>query len=302
MAKKLPPEIESAVCSGGYFPVVMGPTASGKSAFALELAERFGGEIISADSMQFYRGLDIGTAKPSAAEQSRVKHHLIDTMDISEKSDVFRFVREANAAICDIRSRGKLPVVAGGSGLYLRSLIYGIDELPAKQSLRSELDEKYDNEAHFSELQAIMRERCPHDFSLFDTHRRKLIRAYEVFLLSGREISSLHGDHSVARSDAFQIVITREREDLWSRIAARTHTMLESGWIEETESLVKRGLLSTPTAHQALGYPVIADYLSGGISRPELAERIIIATRQFARRQGTWFRTQHKSVFILKST
>ena len=145
-------------------PVVMGPTAAGKSELALALARECGGEIVSADSMQFYRGLDIGTAKPTEEERRLVPHHLIDSMDISEKSDVFRFRTDALRIIGEIRSRGHLPIVAGGSGLYLHALVYGLDVLPAEQSLRDELDAAYDNEEHFPELAAVMERECPLDF------------------------------------------------------------------------------------------------------------------------------------------
>ena len=153
-------------------PVIMGPTAAGKSELAFALARECGGEIVSADSMQFYRGLDIGTAKPTAEERRLVPHHLIDSMDISEKSDVFRFRTDALRIIDEIRSRGHLPVVAGGSGLYLHVLVYGLDVLPAKQSLRDELDAAYDNDAGFPELAAVMERECPLDFKRFYPHRR----------------------------------------------------------------------------------------------------------------------------------
>ncbi len=145
-------------------PVIMGPTASGKSALALELAEKIHGEIISADSMQFYRGLDIGTAKPSKEDQQRIAHHLIDTLDIQEKADIFTFCSQAEEALRQIRFKQKTPVVAGGSGLYLRAFIYGLDPLPAKQELRDELDARYDSEDTFPDLCRIMEKTCPLDF------------------------------------------------------------------------------------------------------------------------------------------
>ena len=148
-------------------PVVMGPTAAGKSELAFALARECGGEVVSADSMQFYRGLDIGTAKPTEEERRLVRHHLIDSMDISEKADVFRFRTDALRIIGEIKARGHLPVVAGGSGLYLHALVYGLDVLPAKQSLRDELDAAYDNEEHFPELATVMERECPLDFKRF---------------------------------------------------------------------------------------------------------------------------------------
>jgi len=280
-------------------PVIMGPTAAGKSELAFALARECGGEIVSADSMQFYRGLDIGTAKPTAEERRLVPHHLIDSMDIPEKSDVFRFRTDALRIIGEIRSRGHLPVVAGGSGLYLHALVYGLDVLPAKQSLRDELDAAYDNEEHFPELAAIMERECPLDFERFYPHRRKLIRAREVFLLSGKQISELQSGGFIPDPKFAQFVLVRERTDLVNRIRRRAAAMLESGWIEEAKEMLAKGLLRTPTAWQAIGYAQIGDYLAGKMTREELLESIVIATRQYARRQASWFRNQHKEATFL---
>lgn len=280
-------------------PVIMGPTAAGKSELAFALARECGGEIVSADSMQFYRGLDIGTAKPTAEERRLVPHHLIDSMDISEKSDVFRFRTDALRIIGEIRSRGHLPVVAGGSGLYLHALVYGLDVLPAKQSLRDELDAAYDNDARFPELAAIMERECPLDFKRFHPHRRKLIRAREVFLLSGRQISELQSGDSAPDPAFSQFVLVRERADLVNRIRRRAEIMLDSGWIEEARVMLAKGLLTAPTAWQAIGYAQIGDYLVGKMTRAELLESIVIATRQYARRQATWFRNRHKEAVFL---
>ena len=255
-------------------PVIMGPTAAGKSELAFALARECGGEIVSADSMQFYRGLD-------------------------EKSDVFRFRTDALRIIGEIRARGRLPVVAGGSGLYLHALVYGLDVLPAKQSLRDELDAAYDNDAHFPELAAVMERECPLDFERFYPHRRKLIRAREVFLLSGKQITELHSG-GFAPDPAFaQFVLVRDRADLVRRIRLRAAQMLDSGWIDEARTMLAKGLLQSPTAWQAIGYAQIGDYLAGKMSRAELLESIVVATRQYARRQASWFRSQHKEAVAL---
>ena len=283
-------------------PVIMGPTAAGKSELAFALARECGGEIVSADSMQFYRGLDIGTAKPTAEERRAVPHHLIDSMDISEKSDVFRFRTDALRIIGEIRSRGRLPIVAGGSGLYLHALVYGLDVLPAEQSLRDELDAAYDNDAGFPALAAIMERECPLDFKRFYPHRRKLIRAREVFLLSGKQISELQSGESAPDPAFAQFVLVRDRADLVRRIRKRAEAMLESGWIEEARIMLAKGLLNAPTAWQAIGYAQIGDYLAGKMTRGELLESIVIATRQFARRQATWFRNRHKEAAFLSVT
>ena len=280
-------------------PVIMGPTATGKSELTFALARECDGEIVSADSMQFYRGLDIGTAKPTAEERRAVPHHLIDSMDISEKSDVFRFRTDALRIIGEIRSRGRLPIVAGGSGLYLHALVYGLDVLPAEQSLRDELDAAYDNDEGFPELAAIMKRECPLDFNRFYPHRRKLIRAREVFLLSGKQITELQSGESVPDPAFAQFVLVRDRADLVRRIRERAEAMLKSGWIEEARNMLAQGLLNAPTAWQAIGYAQIGDYLAGKMTRDELLESIVIATRQFARRQATWFRNRHKEAAFL---
>ena len=280
-------------------PVIMGPTAAGKSELAFALARECGGEIVSADSMQFYRGLDIGTAKPTAEERRQVPHHLIDSMDISEKSDVFRFRTDALRIIGEIRARGHLPVVAGGSGLYLHALVYGLDVLPAKQALRDELDAAYDNDVRFPELAAIMERECPLDYKRFYPHRRKLIRAREVFLLSGKQISEQQSGGFIPDPAFAQFVLVRDRTDLVHRIRRRAEQMLDSGWIEEARTMLAKGLLRAPTAWQAIGYARIGEYLAGKMTRAELLESIVIATRQFARRQASWFRSQHKEASVL---
>ncbi len=284
------------------FPVIMGPTASGKSALSLELARRLGGEIISVDSMQVYRGLDIGTAKPTPEERKEIPHHLIDVLDIGERADLFTFHDKAEALIAEIRSRGRLPIPAGGTGLYLRALVYGLDNMPADEALRRQINAEFDNDSGFEALKKIMRETVPDDFEKWHQHRRRLLRAYEVFLLTGKSFTSLQKTWKSAgpRHDAVQFVLRWERDELKRRIRERCRTMLAHGWIEETEVLAGKGLFSAPTAWQALGYPLIGEYLRGELSRNELEERIVTATWQFARRQMTWFRGQHKEALILE--
>ena len=273
----------------------MGATASGKSELAVRLALRLGGEVVSADSMQIYRGLDRGTAKPSRKERGGVPHHLIDIADIAEKYDVYRFRSDAEQCIADIRKRGRLPIVAGGTGLYLRALLYGLDPLPASEPLRKELDEAYDNEEHFPELQAIMREKAPLDYQRFGLHRRKLIRAYEVLRLTGTQMTELQKTwgKNECRKDARSFVLVWDNAALRERIFRRCGEMLASGWIEEAEHILRAGFHDAPTAWQALGYRQIGDCLNGKLRREELHGRIATATWQFARRQNTWFRTQH---------
>lgn len=278
----------------GKFPVIMGATASGKSSLALYLAKALDGEIISADSMQLYRDLNIGVAKPTLAEQQSVKHHLIDIVDISEKIDVYQYVKMAEAALQDIRSRGKLPIIAGGTGMYLKALLYGLDPLPGDATLRSKLDEKYDNPAGFAKLKIIMAKRDPEDFKRWQQHCRKLIRAYEVFILTGKSITTLQtNDKPTLRYPASCWNLVWDRAVLKLRIRQRTAAMLANGWIEEVETLRHRGIFGSPTAHQVLGYRIISEYLDGNIPRADIATKIATATWQLARKQINWFKGQH---------
>lgn len=273
--------------------VIAGPTAGGKSALGLELAERLNGEIISGDSMQLYRGLSSGVAKPDAAEQRRVKHHLIDVFDFSVPVDVYRYLELAELAIDEVSLHGALPVVVGGTGMYLKALLYGLDELPGDAVVRKELDRLYDNESGEAELKRLVLECDPVSYERWEKHRRKLIRALEVFRVSGRRLSELQSGEKRLRCDAKMFILLPEREELKRRIAARTAKMLQDGWIEEAGSAIKAGLLESPTARQALGYDIIGEYLSGRLSYEEMSDRIITKTWQFARRQFTWFRHQH---------
>ncbi len=275
-------------------PALLGPTASGKSALALELAAALGGEIVSADSMQLYRGLDLGTAKPSAAEQRQIPHHLIDVLDLEAPSDVFSYVAMADAAIADIAGRGRVPVIAGGTGMYLKALFYGLDDLPRDAGLRARLDAEYDSEEGFAALLRRMAAEDPAALERWSRHRRRLIRALEVRLLTGESIIALQSRAgSGLRHPVRAWVLEWPREELKRRIAERTRLMLDSGWIEEAERLLSAGLAATPTARQALGYGLIGEYLAGRMGYGELAERIATATWQLARRQITWFRHQH---------
>jgi len=274
--------------------VIMGPTASGKSSLALKLAADFNGEIISADSMQIYKGLDIGTAKPSLQELREIPHHLINLYDIEQKLDVYRFVELAEAAIKEIHSRGKLPIIAGGTGFYIHALLYGLDTLPGDPKLRSGLDAEYDNPAGYEKLKELMRVKDSADFERWHMHRRKLIRALEVFTLTGKSITELQTlNKPELRFPVISWNLCREREELKRRIAERTRIMLEAGWIEEAETAIKAGILKTPTAHQVLGYKVIGEYLDKKIDYETMRKRIITSTWQLARRQITWFKKQH---------
>ena len=276
--------------------VIMGPTASGKSAMALELARQYGGEIVSADSMQLYRDLPIGTAQPTAAERRAVPHHLVGIFDLDVRSDVYTYCELAERAVADILARGKVPVAVGGTGLYLHALLYGLDPLPGDAELKRELDGQYDDPARLAELRARLEELGDAAVTeKFGNNRRRLIRALEVRLLTGRSILELQAaqGNRLRRPLLLARKLEWPAEQLKQRIARRTEEMLDAGWIEEARQVLAQGLLETPTAHQALGYRLIGQYLAGEFSREELKARIVTATWQYARRQRTWFRHNH---------
>ena len=280
--------------------IFMGPTASGKSALALRAAEQLGGEIISVDSMQLYRGLEIGTAQPTAGEQHRVRHHLVGTFDFHHRIDVFQFQKLADDAIRNVLARGKLPVLAGGTGMYMKALLYGIDDLPADRALRAELDAEFDAPEREEALHRRMAELDPAALERWKNCRRRLIRALEVRLLTGKSILQLQRNSTgTLRYNVRAWKLETPSELLRERIARRTGQMLRAGWIDEAAAAIENGLLESPTAHQALGYRLIGEFLAGRMNRDELRDRIVTATWQLARRQRTWFRHQHPEAAVL---
>ncbi|MBQ4329477.1 MAG: tRNA (adenosine(37)-N6)-dimethylallyltransferase MiaA [Lentisphaeria bacterium] len=286
----------------GEILVISGATASGKSALAFEAAQMFDGEIVSVDSMQLYRDLPVGTAQPSAEERAAVPHWLTGVYELDERSEVFRFCSEADAAISAIRARNKLPILCGGTGLYLKALLYGLDDLPGDRELRRELDEQYDSDAGEKALHARVKAVDPAGFERWKDCRRRLIRALEVYLLTGRSIIELQqGRRETLRYPVRSFVLERESGELKERIALRARKMVENGWIAEAENAIKKGLFSTPTAHQALGYKLIGGFLNGEFDLEKLHEKICTATWQYARRQRTWFRHQHPEAQTISS-
>jgi tRNA dimethylallyltransferase len=271
---------------------IAGPTAVGKSEIALALAEQFGGEVISADSMQVYRGLDIGTAKPSPAERVRVPHHLIDICDLTEAFDAAQFIRLAQKAVAEIQSRGCVPVFCGGTGLYFKAYLSGLGEAPpANPELRAELEA-----LPFEALLKELRERDPEAYEKIDTQNpRRVIRAVEVIRLTGKKFSEQRAEwkstvHS-PQSEVF-FCFTRQPADLHARINLRVDEMFRRGLVDETRELLRRGLEQNQTAMQAIGYRQVVEHLRGGRTLAETIEQVKIRTRQFAKRQLTWFRRQ----------
>lgn len=275
--------------------VVTGPTAAGKSAAVLALADAVPIEIVSADSVQVYRGLDIGSAKPSPAEQDAVPHHLIDVCDPRDRYSAARFVEAADHAIAAVRSRARLPVVVGGTGLYLRSLIRGLfNGPPADASVRASLEQEAEQggaDALHARLDAVD---PPTAARLHANDVRRVIRALEVHALTGRRLSEWHEDHRLRerRYDATVFALDRDRDVLDARIALRCERMVARGLVAETEALIASGVSEDAPAFLTLGYRHVVAQRRGELDPAAFLERFTIDTRRFARRQRTWFRGQ----------
>ena len=267
-----------------------GATASGKSALAMHLAKRLGGEIISVDSMQVYCGLNIGTAKPSAEEQAEVPHHLIDVAQLSEAFDAAQFVRLAKSASESISSRGRIPIFCGGTGLYFRALMEGLgNSPPSDELLRDEL-----SLLPFESLVAELKIKDPKAAKQIDLKNpRRVLRAVEVIRLTGRPYSEQRiGWDKLKRAPENLYCINREVDVLNQRIHKRVDEMFSLGLIEETQILIKQGLRDNRNACQALGYRQVLDLLDGELSLESVIDKVKIKTRQFAKRQRSWFRNQ----------
>ena len=265
---------------------ICGPTASGKSSVALTLAKELNGEIVNADAFQLYRGLETITAAPTQEEQEDIPHHLYSVADPSESHDAASYLKLAQPVIADIHSRGRLPIVVGGSGLYLKFLTHGPSPLPsADAALRQKLEG-----TPLPELFAQLQELDPEGAAKVDQKNPRYVqRALEICLLTGKPASELrasfrHRDESALKG----IVLHWERPQLHERIALRTEQMLAGGAIEEVAQLTD----ISPTTAKAIGIREIQQHLAGEITREQCAELITIATRQYAKRQLTWFRRE----------
>ena len=284
--------------------VVCGPTATGKTALGIELALRLGGEIVSADSMQVYRRMDIGTAKATAEERARVPHHMLDVCQPWEDYSVSRYVQEASAVCDGLLARGKIPVIVGGTGLYIDSLLAGRDFAGRQEgddALRLRLDAEYERlggEAMLERLRAFDPERAA---KLHPGDRRRIVRAMEIYQLTGKTITQ-HDRETQALPPRYQaktIVLSfADRADLYARIDRRVEQMVSAGLFVEVEALLKEGLSPACTAMQAIGYKEAVQALEGSISRQEAVERIQLNSRRYAKRQLTWFGRNREARWI----
>ena len=283
---------------GGPVLLLAGPTATGKSAVALDLAERLGGEIVSVDSMQVYRGLDIGTAKPSAGELARVQHHLIDVADPRDTFSAARFLELARPAVREIHARGRIAILCGGTGLYFKAWLQGLgDGPPPDPTLRAELEG-----SPLEELLLELGQRDPTLAAAIDRqNRRRVMRAVEVIRLTGRPASAQRADWAKPGQEGpgFLICLDRSPADLQGRVGARTEAMFAKGLVEETRRLLELGLSPQGAALQAIGYRQVAEHLRGERSLEATVELVKQRTRQFIKRQRTWFRHQGETVWVI---
>lgn len=264
---------------------IAGPTASGKSALALELASRLDGEIVNADAFQLYAGLDVITAKPSAADFACVPHHLYGVLPLTEACDAQRYHDLARPVIEEIASRGKTPLVVGGSGLYLKALTHGLAPLPQGDVAMRETLRERSLEDNVAELLAL----DPAAATTVNLRNPRYVeRALEICLLTGQPQSELRQSFQNAQPKVRGLVLSWEREALCLRIEARTRQMLASGALEEVAALGDMSI----TACKAIGIREIRDHLAGRLTLGQTIEAITIATRQYAKRQATWFRRE----------
>jgi tRNA dimethylallyltransferase len=280
--------------------ILTGPTACGKTALALELCARIGGEVVALDSMTVYRGMSIGTAKPSADERARVPHHLIDVLDPWDSLSVAWWLERATEACAEIVSRGKRPVFVGGTPFYLKALLHGLfDGPPADAALRAQLETEaaaVGNDALHARLREVDAKTAAR---LHPNDVRRVVRALEVFALTGKPISdwqqswdtpAFAGAQTAPPAAIPAVVLELPREVLYDRINRRVGAMLEAGWVEEVRALIALPQPLSREARQALGYGELLAWLETGGDLNEVADAIRTRTRQFAKRQLTWFR------------
>ena len=280
--------------------VICGPTASGKTALSIKLAKQINGEIISSDSMQIYKYMDIGTAKPEQEEMEGIKHHLIDFVEPNQRYSVAEFKQDAEKAIEEIVSKGKTPIIVGGTGLYVDSLIYGIEyqDIKIDEKYREQLEQRVEKEGLqklYEEAQEIDPEAMA---KISQNDKKRILRVLEIYKATGKnktqqEIES----RKEVKYDYKVFAINLEREILYERINKRVDIMIEKGLIQEVEKLLQK-YDEFPTAMQGLGYKEVVEYLQGKTSKEEMIEKLKMETRRYAKRQITWFKKNKQTIWI----
>ncbi|MCH1867570.1 tRNA (adenosine(37)-N6)-dimethylallyltransferase MiaA [Nocardioides sp. CFH 31398] len=277
---------------------VVGATAAGKSEVALGLAERLGGEVVNTDAMQLYRGMDIGTAKLAPAERRGVRHHLLDVLDVTETASVATFQREARAVVADLRARGVVPVLVGGSALYTRAVVDTLEFPGTDPVVRARLEAELDDvgpavlHARLAGLDPVAAA------GIEPGNGRRTVRALEVVEITGRPFSASMPEPTYVEPATLQLGVEADRAVLDARIAARVDAMYDAGLLAEVERLLAAGLAEGRTASRAIGYREAAAHLAGELTEAEARERTVVATRRFVRRQDAWFRKDPRVVWV----
>lgn len=281
--------------------VICGPTASGKTALSIELAKRINGEIVSADSMQIYKYMDIGSAKPTKKEMDGIKHYMLDFVEPNMRYSVADYKKEAECCIEKILKKGKVPIVVGGTGLYVNSLIYGIEynEIKLDKEYRKELEEIAENEG----LEGLYNKAFEIDPTATEriscNDKKRILRILEIYHETGKTKTEqeIESRSKEVKYNYKVFAINMDREKLYDRINQRVDIMIEQGLIEEVKNLISK-YDELPTAIQGLGYKETKEYIEGIISKEEMIDKIKMETRRYAKRQLTWFRKDKQTIWI----
>jgi tRNA dimethylallyltransferase len=274
---------------------VVGPTAAGKSDLAMTLARAYDGEIVNADAMQLYRGLDVGTAKPTPAERAEVPHHLLDVLDVTESASVAAYQRAARAAVERVLAAGRTPVLVGGSGLYVQAVVDELEFPGTDPALRAELTAELERVGPAALHARLATSDPAAAAAVLPSNGRRIVRALEVIALTGRPFTARLPEAAAPRYDAVLLGVDRPTAELDARIARRVARMFAAGLVAETRSLLP-GLREGPTAARALGYQQVLAELDGDLERA--AADTVVATRRFVRRQRSWFRRDRRIVWL----
>ena len=281
--------------------VICGPTASGKTSLSIELAKKINGEIVSCDSMQIYKDMNIGTAKPTQEEMQGIKHYLIDFISPNERYSVADYKKDAKKAIKEIISKGKTPIVVGGTGLYIDSLIYEIEyqDIKFDENYRKEL-EKNVEEKGLEYLYKKAKEIDPQAIEKISPNdKKRILRILEIYHMTGKNKTQqeIESRKKEVEYDYHVYAIDWDREELYNRINKRVDIMIQQGLIEEVKNILEK-YKEFPTAMQGLGYKEVVEYLEGKLTKDEMIEKIKMETRRYAKRQLTWFRKNKQTIWI----
>ena len=282
--------------------ILAGPTASGKTAVSVDLAKRIGGEIISADSMQIYRGMDIGTAKITSDEMQGVKHYLINVSDPKEDFNIVKFQNMVKCSIEEIKKNGHIPILVGGTGFYIQSIIYDInfDKEDDNGSIRKVLEEEYDKMGADFMYEKLKKIDSISADNIHKNNKKRIIRAIEYFLINNALISE-HNELQRKKTSPYDFkffVLNPKRDILYDRINKRVDKMVEKGLVDEVKSLIESGLSIDNISMQGIGYKEIVEYLEGNIPLDKAVENIKQNTRHMAKRQVTWFKRERDVIYI----